>query len=150
MDIIIYVTGDVVIEYVRNAFDVDAACGDIRRHENLRLSPGEVAQHLGTAALGHVAVKLADVEAGGDELTGQLGRPLFSVAEYDGQVGIHLLQHLAQHGEFFILAGHVDALFNLLQGDGFAFQYAERQGILHVFFARPLILSGMVAEKNRS
>lgn len=119
-----------------NAFDIDAAGGDVRGDQDLRLGFGKVAQDLVTAALGHVAVEFADVEALGDKFACQEGSPFLGVAEDDGQVGVHVGQHLAELRQFLFFCHHVDALFDVFQGDGLAFENIQDQRALHVLLGQ--------------
>ena len=136
VDVVVDVVGDIEVEDVGNAFDIDAAGGDVRGDQDLRLGFGKVAQDLVTAALGHVAVEFADVEALGDEFACQEGSPFLGVAEDDGQVGVHVGQHLAELRQFLFFCHHVDALFDVFQGDGLAFEDIQDQRALHVLLGQ--------------
>ena len=70
VDVVIDVVGDVEVKDVSNAFDVNAAGGDVGGDQNLGLGLGKVAQDLVAPALGHIAVEFADVEALGNQFSG--------------------------------------------------------------------------------
>ena len=128
--------GDIEVEDMRDPFDVDAAGCDIRGDQDLRLGFGKVAQDLIAAALRHIAVEFTDVEALGDEFACQEGGPFLSVAEDDGQIGVHFCQHLAEFRQFLFFCHHVDALFDIFQGNRLAFEDIEDQRALHVLFGQ--------------
>ena len=140
MDVVVDVVGDIEVEDVGNAFNINAASGNIRGDQDLRLGFGEVAQDLIAAALGHVAVEFADVEALSNEFPCQERRPFLRIAEDDGQIRIHFRQHLAEFWQFLLFSHHVDALFDVFQGNGLAFEDIEDQRALHVLFSQALDL----------
>ncbi|MDX6541736.1 MAG: hypothetical protein QOI71_3346, partial [Gaiellales bacterium] len=57
---------------MRDVRDVEAAGGDVRRHEQLRAAAAEAQHHTVAASLGHVAVQRHGIEAARAELGDEL------------------------------------------------------------------------------
>ena len=142
MDVVIDIMGDIEVEDMGNPFDIDATGCDVCGDQDLCLGFGKIPQDLVAAALGHVAVEFADVEALGNEFPCQEGRPFLRIAEDNGQIRIHFRQHLAEFRQFLIFCHHVDALFNVFQGDRLAFEDIQDQRALHMLLGQALDFVG--------
>ena len=60
MNVLVGIAGDIVVEYMGDAFHVNAACGDIGGDEVGDAAFGEFAQNTVARALGQVAVQFFD------------------------------------------------------------------------------------------
>ncbi len=74
--------GEVIVDDVRDAFDIQAASRDVGRDEHGRLGRSKRAQRAGPCALALVAVQRRGGHAGLHELPDQLVRPVFGAREH--------------------------------------------------------------------
>ena len=77
MDVILGLRREVEVDDVRDALDVDAACGDVGRHEHAHRAGLEGLQRGEALVLAAVRVQRGSVDAGRSSLRAILSAPCF-------------------------------------------------------------------------
>src|SRR5690606_18900021 len=75
--------GQVEIDYMRNAWDVDATCGYVSCHQNTHLATAQVNQGAVTFALVHIAMKRGSRMTLGQQFVSQSISVTFGSCEYE-------------------------------------------------------------------
>src|SRR5690606_7850653 len=110
------VLGALVVDDVGDVVDVDAAGGDVGRHEHVDLAVAEGPQRLLARALAEVAVDGGGGEASLGELVGDLGRRALGAREHDRQATVLGLQDAGEHLDLVERVRAVDELGDRLDG----------------------------------
>lgn len=131
VDVVVDVAGDVVVEDVGDALDVNAAGGNVGGDEVGEAAFGKLAQDTIAGALRQVAVEFFDGDTGAGQFVGELRGAFFRVAENDRQVRVEFLQLLLQEFELVFFAQHVDALLDGVEDDVAAGIGREGHGAMH-------------------
>ena len=96
VDIIVRLPRHVEVDDVADAFDVEAARGDVGGDEDVDLVVLEAVELGDALGLVHVALDLADREAGALEAGGELAHRRLAVAEDDRVLELLVAQDVAQ------------------------------------------------------
>ena len=92
MHVYLGVVGNVVVDDVADVRDVDAAAGQVGRHQHVELSAAEALHHAVALVLREVAMDLPAFDPVGMQPLGDLLRAALGSAEHDRQIRILLFE----------------------------------------------------------
>jgi len=106
--------GNVVIHHHRNAFDVNAAGGDVGRHQDAGAAGTECLQRVLALRLRFVAVNFSSWVPGGGKIAGEFLRAVLRAGKDEHEAFRVLVENVAQQRVFVPLRNLADALRDFL------------------------------------
>ena len=116
VDVRLGVVGDVEVDHVADAVDVQAAGGDVGGHEDVQAAVLQLVDGALALVLRDVAVDGGGGEAAGAQLLGELLGLVLGAHEHDHRLELLDLQHAGEGVELVAVRGHQEALADVVRG----------------------------------
>ena len=140
VDIVLHMQRKIIVHHVRDAVHVNAAGGDIRRHQHAHRAGFEIFQRAQTLALRTVRVQRGGADAFLLQLAGEAVGGMFHARKNEHHVHAGFVQEMHEQGGLEMFRHFIHELSDSLGGIGAAADLDEL-GVVLEFVGKPLDLS---------